>query len=146
MSDDRQKQEGNGSPNPIILAVISVIGVLGAAMFANWDKIHPSSSQTPLTNSDQVISSSSTDVPAGNYLFTYPIRSVKDDTLTASCYNWDNKLQESSLTSPKRCTFGIENNNGELECRKERLQRLSKQGQKSIAFFCHLWNYPLLLN
>jgi hypothetical protein len=120
MSDDRQKQEGTGSRNQIILAVISVVGVLGAAMFANWDKINPSSSKTPLTNSDKVITSSSTDVPTGNYLLTCPNRSVKDDTLTASCYNGENKLQESSLTNPKGCIFGIENDKGKLVCRENR--------------------------
>ncbi|MEG4940127.1 hypothetical protein [Microcoleus sp. F4-D5] len=120
MSDNQQKQEATGSRNQIILAVISVVGVLGGAMFANWDKIHPSSSKTPLTNSDKVIPSSSTDVPAGNYLLTCPNRSVKDDILTASCYNVENKLQESSLANPKRCIFGIENSKGTLVCREDR--------------------------
>lgn len=120
MTDNQQKQEGTGNRIQIILAVISVVGVLGGAMFANWDKIHLSSSKTPLTNSDKVIPSSSTDVPSGNYLLTCPIRSVKDDTLTASCYNLKGKLQESRLTNPKRCTFGIENSKGELECREDR--------------------------
>lgn len=121
MSDDRQKQEGTGSRNEIILAVISLVGILGGAIFTNWDKINPASSKNPLTNSsDKVITSSSTDVPSGNYLLTCPNRSLKDDTLTASCYNGEHKLQESSLTSPKRCIFGIENDNGKLVCREDR--------------------------
>lgn len=31
-----------------------------------------------------------------------------------------NKLQESSLVNFNRCTFGIENSDGQLVCRQER--------------------------
>jgi hypothetical protein len=118
MTDNQQKQEGISSRTQIILAVISVVGVLGTAMFTNWEKIHPSS-KALLTNSDKTLSSS-TDIPPGNYQLTCPTRSVKDDTLTAICYNMQNKLQESSLVNFKRCTFGIENSDGQLVCRLQR--------------------------
>lgn len=120
MTDNQQKQEGTGSLIQIILAVITVVGALGGAMFTNWDKIFPSSSKASLTNSEKTSSSSSTDVPSGNYQITCPARSVKDGTLTASCEDRQGKLRESSLENFKLCTFGIENNDGQLVCRKDR--------------------------
>lgn len=114
MTDEKQKQEENSNRNQIILAVISVIGVLGGAMLANWDKIHPASSKASITNA-----SSSTDIPPGNYQLKCPTRNVKDGTLTASCYDMQGKLRESSLENFKSCAFGIENNDGQLVCRKD---------------------------
>lgn len=119
MTDNQQKQEGIGSRTQIILGVISVVGVLGGYMFANWGKIHSSSSKASLTNSDKTLSSS-TDIPLGNYQFTCPTRSVKEETLAASCYNLQNKLNKSSLENFQDCTFGIENSDGQLVCRQDR--------------------------
>jgi hypothetical protein len=59
-------------------------------------------------------------IPSGNYQLTCPNRSVNGETLTASCYDNESKLQESSLVDFKRCTFGIENDNGKLVCRLDR--------------------------
>ena len=39
--------EINGSKTQIILAVLSLIGVLGGALFANWDKLFPKPDPTP---------------------------------------------------------------------------------------------------
>lgn len=52
MEDDKEHGRFASVMVPIIVAVISVVGVLGAAMFSNWDKLFP---QKPST---QVLSGS----------------------------------------------------------------------------------------
>lgn len=103
MADDKQKQEGTGSRTQIIVAVIGVVGVLGAAILANLDKV-------PLSSST---------FPNGSYKKTCIPRSVsvKGDFLTATCADGKGGWKESSLNF-KRCEYGVENNWGTLECKK----------------------------
>lgn len=59
MADDKQKEE-TGSKIQIIVAVIAVVGTLGGALFANWEKIFnqpntsTSAAQTLTVNADSI--------------------------------------------------------------------------------------------
>jgi hypothetical protein len=46
---EKQKEEGFKGSTQIIIALIGVVGVLGAAFFANWEKIFPKNSQDKTT-------------------------------------------------------------------------------------------------
>ena len=117
MADDKQKQEGDSSRIKIIVTVIPVVGVLGAAMIASWHNIFPSSSKGSLTNSDKILPASSTALPSGTYRRTCSNISVNGDFLTANCEDGKGNTKESVINF-KRCEYGIENNWGTLECKK----------------------------
>jgi hypothetical protein len=55
---------GDGHKVPIIVAAIGVVGVLGAALIANWDKIFPSP-PTPTTTSSTAAPSPGATQPHG---------------------------------------------------------------------------------
>ncbi|GAB4185501.1 MAG: hypothetical protein Fur006_23990 [Coleofasciculaceae cyanobacterium] len=118
MADDKQKQEGDSSRIKIIVTVIPAVGVLGAAIIASWHNIFPSSSKGSLTNSDKILPASSTDIPLGNYKGSCSDISVKGDILTANCRKANSEDWQESRLDFKPCKFGIENNDGKLECKK----------------------------